>query len=104
VGRLAVICRLAARDLRRRPGEAMLLLLAILAATTTLTLGLLLHDVTSHPYDMTRAQTAGPDVVANVTPLPGGHPADLGALRALTRAHGVTGYSGPYPFIQAVAR
>ena len=80
------------------------LLLAILAATTTLTLGLLLHEVTSHPYDMTRAQTAGPDVVANVTPLPSGRPADLGALRALTRAHGVTGYSGPYPFIQAVAR
>jgi ABC-type lipoprotein release transport system permease subunit len=104
MGRLVLICRLAARDLRRRPGEAVLLLLAIVAATTTLTLGLLLHGVTSHPYDTTRAQTAGPDVVANVTPLPSGQPADLAALRALTRVHGVSKYSGPYPFVQAVAR
>ena len=104
MGRLVLICRLAARDLRRRPGEAVLLLLAIVAATTTLTLGMLLHGVTSHPYDATRAETAGPDVVANVTPLPSGRPADLAALRALTRAQGVTGYSGPYPLIQSVAR
>ena len=104
MGRLVLICRLAARDLRRRPGEAVLLLLAIVAATTTLTLGLLLHGVTSHPYDTTRAETAGPDVVANVTPLPNGKPADLAALRALTRVHGVAGHSGPYPLIQGVAR
>ena len=43
VGRVLLVCRLAARDLRRRPGEAALLLLAIMAATTTLTLGLVLH-------------------------------------------------------------
>lgn len=104
MGRLTLICRLAARDLRRRPGEAALLLLAIVAATTTLTLGLLLHGVTAHPYDTTRSQTHGPDVVANVTPLPNGRAADLAALRALTRTHGVTGHSGPYPLIQAVAR
>ena len=104
MGRLLLISRLAARDLRRRPGEATLLLLAIVAATSTLTLGLLLHGVTSHPYDTTRAQTAGPDVVANVTPLPNGKPADLAALRALTQVHGVTGHSGPYPLIQGVAR
>jgi ABC-type lipoprotein release transport system permease subunit len=104
MGRLVLICRLAARDLRRRPGEAVLLLLAIVAATTTLTLGLLLHGVTSHPYDTTRAETAGPDVVANVTPLPDGKPADITALRALTRAHGVAGHSGPYPLIQGVVR
>ena len=42
----------------------MLLLLAITAATTTLTLGLALHGVTSQPYQQTRAATAGPDVVA----------------------------------------
>jgi ABC-type lipoprotein release transport system permease subunit len=104
MGRLTLICRLAARDLRRRPGEAALLVLAIVAAIATLTLGLLLHGVTAHPYDTTRAQTRGPDVVANVTPLPNGHAADLAALRSLRRAHGVTGYSGPYPLIQAVAR
>ena len=39
---------LAARDLRHRPAQADLLLLAITAATTALTLGLALRGVTSH--------------------------------------------------------
>lgn len=43
----------------------MLLLIAIAAATTTLTLGLALNGVTSQPYQQTRAATAGPDVVAS---------------------------------------
>ena len=43
-------CRLAARDLRRRPAEAALLLLAITAATATLTLGLVLRGVIDKPY------------------------------------------------------
>ena len=42
----------------------MLLLLAITAATATLTLGLALHGVTNQPYQQTRAATNGPDVVA----------------------------------------
>jgi ABC-type lipoprotein release transport system permease subunit len=104
VGRIALVFGLARRDLRRRPGEAALLVVAIVAATTTLTLGLLLHDVTNHPYARTRAETAGPDVVANVTPLPGGQPADLRALKELSHARAVTTSSGPYPLIQAVAR
>ena len=54
MGRILLICRLAARDLRRRPAEAALLLLAIIAATTTLTLGLVLHGVTDEPYESTR--------------------------------------------------
>jgi len=35
MGRLLLIGRLAARDLRRRPAEALLLLLVITAATAT---------------------------------------------------------------------
>ena len=66
MGRILLVCRLAARDLRRRPAEAALLLLAIIAATTTLTLGLVLHGVTDEPYESTREATAGPDVVASV--------------------------------------
>ena len=100
MGRILLICRLAARNLRRRPAEAALLLLAIIAATTTLTLGLVLHGVTDEPYGSTREATAGPDVVASVR---GdaflGQPADLAALKALTDAPGVTGHSGPYPLI-----
>jgi putative ABC transport system permease protein len=100
MGRILLICRLAARDLRRRPAEAALLLLAIMAATTTLTLGLVLHGVTDEPYESTREATAGPDVVASVR---GdaflGQRADLAALRALAEAPGVTNSSGPYPLI-----
>jgi ABC-type lipoprotein release transport system permease subunit len=100
MGRLLVVFRLAARDLRRRPAEAALLLLAIMAATTTLTLGLVLRGVTDKPYESTREATAGPDVVASLS---GDayldQPADLAALRALTDAPGVTDYSGPYPLI-----
>ena len=107
MGRVLLVGRLAARDLRRRPATAVLMLLAIVAATTTLTLGLALHGTTSHPYDTTRAATAGPDIVAQATPFspikgpPGsqGIPsANLSGLGALTHATGVTASSGPYPY------
>ena len=100
MGRIALIRRLAARDLRRRPAEAALLLVAIIAATTTLTLGLVLHGVTDEPYERTREATAGPDIVAHAR---GDafldQSADLAALEALTDAPGVIDYSGPYPLI-----
>jgi putative ABC transport system permease protein len=101
MGRLLLVGRLAVRDLRRRPGDAALLLLAIMASTTTLTLGLVLHGVVSEPYQSTREATAGPDVVATVIPF-GGQPADLASLEALTDAPGVVGHSGPYPVTRAV--
>ena len=41
-------------------------MLAITAATATLTLGLVLHGVTNKPYQQTRASTKGPDVVAQI--------------------------------------
>jgi ABC-type lipoprotein release transport system permease subunit len=91
VGRALLVVRLAARDLRRRPAEAALLWLAIMGATTTLALGLVLQGVTSNPYQSTREATAGPDVVA------GGDTADLADLEALTDAPGVIGHGGPYP-------
>src|SRR5215207_6043465 len=102
MGRLLLVSRLAARDLRRRPAEAALLLIAITAAATTLTLGLLLHGVTDKPYQSTREATAGPDVVASLAPPPfGGKPADLAGLKALADAPGVVGRSGPYPYSQS---
>jgi len=109
VGRIVLIGRLVARDLRRRPGQAALLLLVIMAATTTLTLGLALAGVTAHPYQQTRAATAGPDVVASYTDLPpmprGATPtAALAAMAALTRAPGVIGSGGPYPVGWAMLR
>ncbi len=102
VGRLLLVGRLALRDLRRRRAEAVLLLLAILAATTTLTLGLVLHGVSDDPYQTTRDATAGPDVVAAVSPPPvAGGPSDLASLEALIDEPGVVGHSGPYPVISA---
>jgi putative ABC transport system permease protein len=95
VGRILLVFRLAARDLRRRPVEAALLLLAILAATTTLTLGLVLHGLTDKPYETTRKATAGPDVVAAVSPPRLGAP--VAGVKELTEAEGVVGHSGPYP-------
>jgi hypothetical protein len=59
MGRLLLIARLAARDLRHRPVQAILLLVAITAATATLTLGLALNGVTSSPYLNTKAATNG---------------------------------------------
>ena len=60
MGRVLLVFRLAARNVRRRPAEAALLVLAIMAATTMLTLGLALRGVTNHPYERTREATAGP--------------------------------------------
>ncbi|MEV1175839.1 FtsX-like permease family protein [Nonomuraea sp. NPDC049784] len=94
MGRIVLVVRLALRDLRRRRTEAALLLLAILAATTTLTLGLVLREAASDPYQSTRAATNGPDVVANV-----GQADDLAELGKLATASGVTEHSGPYPVI-----
>lgn len=109
MGKIVVITRLVSRDLRRWPLQTALLLAAILAATTTLTLGLALSGVASKPYQQTRNQTAGPDAVASYVDLPpmpkGATPAAaLAAMRALTRAPGVTGHSGPYPFSWATLR
>jgi ABC-type lipoprotein release transport system permease subunit len=105
VGRLLLIARLVARDLRHRPSEAVLLLLAITAAATTLTLGLVLHGVTNGPYQRTRAATAGPDLVAKV--FPSFNP-DQSAPRAnllpLRTAPGVIASSGPYPVTFAALR
>jgi ABC-type lipoprotein release transport system permease subunit len=101
VGRVLLVGRLAARNLRRRPAEAALLLLAITAATTVLTLGLVLRGVTDDPYQDTRVATAGPDVVASVGPDPFNGPADLAGLEALTDASGVVDHSGPYPAVGA---
>jgi putative ABC transport system permease protein len=102
MGRLLLAGRLAVRDLRRRQAEAALLLLAIMAATTTLTLGLVLREAGSEPYQSTREATAGPDVIASVGPDEfDGTPADLASLEALTDAPDVIGHSGPYPMIGA---
>lgn len=106
MGKLVLIGRLAARDVRRHPARAVLLLLAITAATAVLTLGLALRGVTSHPYQQTRAATKGPDVVAYLPVLhrPGHRPAPPAEASALAQAAGVASHAGPYPDMWVVIR
>ncbi len=114
MGKTLLIGRLVGRDLRHRPSRAVLLLLAICAATTVLSLALALHGVTRQPYQHTRAVTRGPDLVATFGPPPsaGPHGPGPGAAtaavvadeRALMSAAGVIGHSGPYPVASVVVR
>src|SRR5215469_4471774 len=116
MGKLLLVGRLVGRDVRYRPAQAVLLLLAISAATTVLSLALALHGVTQHPYRQTRTATRGPDVVVAYNgggQLTGPHgpagpafssPGFPAPLRSLTRAAGVSGYAGPYPMAAALLR
>jgi ABC-type antimicrobial peptide transport system permease subunit len=123
LSKLLLAVRLAVRDVRRRPAQALLLLLAITAASGILTMALVLHGVTSHPYQQTRAATRGPDVVAllgavdSVSVGPKGAPPGHGlptpknaAARiaaqaaALIHAPGVTAHSGPFQEAGAVVK
>jgi ABC-type lipoprotein release transport system permease subunit len=113
MGKIVLVGRLAGRDLRRHKAQAILLLLAITAATTTLVLGLALNGVTNHPYQQTRAATNGPDLVASYGLDMGYNGPGNGAVsaaqvqadtNALTHLSGVTEYSGPYPVASVVLR
>src|SRR5215470_16845222 len=115
MGKIALVIRLAVKDIRGRPAQAILLLVAIAAGATTLTLGLALQGTTDSPYERTRAATDGPDVVATLFPggngqgsgtisaISGGGPnnapgaPDVSKLVALEHAPGVVAYSGPLP-------
>jgi putative ABC transport system permease protein len=107
MGRFVLFCRLAARDLRHRPAQAVMLLVVMTTATTALTLGLVLRGVTVQPYQATRVATLGPDVLATAFPFHNGPPADHAALATvapLAHARGVTGHTGPFPVAFPVLR
>ena len=97
MGTALLVIRLAARDVRHHAGQALLLVVAIAAATATLTMGLALNGVTSKPpYVTTRDATMGPDVVGYLTSVP--------AANSLTHAAGVANHSGPFPVVSATIR
>lgn len=101
MGAVLLVCRLVVRDLRRRPAEAALFLLAITAATATLALGLAAGQMTDILYDKTRAATAGPDVVVVTANSTAQTRADL--ARVADGPH-VTGHSGPYTVFDTTLR
>jgi len=107
MGKLLIVSRLAIRDMRHSLPNVLLLLAAITVAMATLTLGLILHDVTAGPYQQTRTATNGPDVVASSVGFAGPAGISTTALRhfdALAQAPGVTAHSGPYPVAWPVLR
>jgi putative ABC transport system permease protein len=93
MGKALLVYRLAVRDLRHHAAQAVLLVVAIVAATATLTMALSMNGVTSQPYSATKAATDGPDVVAYLT--------SAGQAKALVHAPGVASSSGPYPVVAA---
>lgn len=103
-GRALLLGRLAVSDLRHHVAEAILLVVAIAAAITVLTLAFALNGVNANPFGQTMAATNGPDVVAQASNNPSTgttSAADLAALVALDGATGVTAHSGPYPIVGA---
>jgi len=104
MGRVLLVCRLAARDLRRHPAEAVMVLLMFAFVTTILTVGIALNGVINNPYQQTREATAGPDVTADASPGPFGQRPDLASITPLIHAPGVTGHSGPFPYAATIIR
>jgi putative ABC transport system permease protein len=101
-GRALLLFRLARQDIRHHVAQAVLLIVAIAAATAVLTLAFALNGVNSNPYQQTMAATKGPDVVAQSAnnPYTGvTSPADLATLVALDHAPGVAAHSGPFPIV-----
>ena len=97
MGTALLVFRLVTRDVRRHAAQAILLVVAIAAATATLTTGLALNGVTSQsPYMTTRAATKGPDVVA--------YPTSASQAKSLLRASGIASHSGPFPVASATIR
>ena len=90
-----LVIRLASRNLRYRPGSALLLLVALAAATTTLTLAFAVGAAARAPWDRAFTDTHGADVVANSE--------SAADLIALAHAPGVTRFLGPSPYVPVVA-
>ncbi|GAA3300632.1 FtsX-like permease family protein [Dactylosporangium vinaceum] len=93
-GRLLIIGRLLVRDVRRTWLETALLVVAIGAATATLSLGFALNAIAASSYQQTRAATNGPDAAAE--PLGTGD-AVLPDLEAVANNPDTIASSGPFP-------
>ncbi|MFI1851433.1 FtsX-like permease family protein [Streptomyces sp. NPDC020480] len=90
MGHLLLIWRLVLRDMRRRPGEAVMFLLAVTVAGASLTLGLATNDAVVSGYAKTRAATAGPDIIATTTATD-----PSGVAERLADAPGVAAHADP---------
>jgi putative ABC transport system permease protein len=96
IGRLLLISRLVAGDIRRRKLQSLLLVAMIIAATAALTVALALRQINQHPFAVTRSVTRGPDVVVTLGARPGASPSPK-AFDSLRRAPTVKQTAGPFP-------
>ncbi|GGL91904.1 hypothetical protein GCM10010129_39600 [Streptomyces fumigatiscleroticus] len=99
MGHLLLMWRLVVRDMRRRPGEAVMFLLAVTTATASLTLGLATTDAVATAYLNTREATAGPDIVAITTAT---DPSDL--AERLAHTPGVAAQADPVFSFSTIVR
>ncbi|WP_031525879.1 FtsX-like permease family protein [Streptomyces sp. NRRL F-5123] len=99
MGRLLLVGRLVLRDVRRRPAEGLVFLVAVTVAAAALTLGLATRGAVENGYAKTRAATAGPDVIAVTT---AADPAPV--TRAIARTPGVAAQSAPVFAFDATVR
>jgi putative ABC transport system permease protein len=90
-----LIAGLAWRNLRRRPGAAALLLIAMSVATATLTMALSVQNGARAPWDRMFTETDGAQILANSEHL------DL--LESLVHAPSVVGFIGPFPLYHKAA-
>lgn len=90
MGRLLLVVRLVARDVRRRPAETLTFLVAVTVAAAALTLGMSTRDAVENGYARTRAVTAGPDVTVITT---AADPAPV--ARAVASTPGVAAQAAP---------
>ncbi|SEG79567.1 putative ABC transport system permease protein [Actinacidiphila yanglinensis] len=90
-GHLLLMWRLLAHDVRRRPAEAVMFLVAVGVAMASLTLGTAAGDAVATGYATTRAATAGPDVMSSTT-----DPDPARLASRLARLPGVIATGGPF--------
>jgi len=115
---MGLILRLAWRNLRARPGQAVLLLLVLSLSTTTVGLGLAVNETGDESWDRLHRSMNGFHVLVTavyhpqawqglVTP-PAPDPADAArvdaTLAALAREPGVAAVSGPWPQLRTEGR
>jgi len=112
---MALLARLAWRNLRARPGQALLLLLALSLATTTVTLALAVNETGNDSWDRLHSRTNGFHVrtarsyrldappPATLTGSPAPTAAEVArtheTLTDMAGAAGVVAHSGPWPML-----
>src|SRR5262245_5974014 len=104
MGAARLVVGLAWRNVRHRPWQALLLLLALTVATTAITLALALVDVSGRSWDRVSHATNGADVSASAETTPDMSPAQrervAAELARLADAPGIVAVGGPWPGAQ----